>query len=432
MPRIQTDANSRRRFGGAFRDFQMKKLPSDILTVGRGAEYVFRGKDTLIIVSGGKLLTLATRLAKDVSSLVLVDGNDAHSSSETVLFEGSASETMQAFLDLSSRLTLRKRRSALATIQSLSISAAAIAIVAALSLFVIETRPAAPQAEIEVSENRDELDQLPQLPQHPMSEQSTLPSVGVDPASLKVLRKPDFLSSENVSPTLPETVAKPTATEGKPTIADTVANIGLPFGRNKGTQAKAVELIEKDAKPGAIAAITPSSTTVATAEPVAENKDASTSAKPTTEAEKLQPKAADAKALEKDDPAIGKNAQATVSKLIGNGMTEDQIRKLLMDLQTLKNTGGEDGITPEMLQSLPEEVAALLADQGMDLEGPGGGTMNILPSEVVDRFRGNDGVATIPENYSWYARSGGPVAIPLPGGGDIKHPDDLKDFGLQP
>ncbi|MNL69458.1 hypothetical protein D3C87_1943220 [compost metagenome] len=85
-----------------------------------------------------------------------------------------------------------------------------------------------------------------------------------------------------------------------------------------------------------------------------------------------------------------------------------------------------------MLRALPEEVAALLADQGMELDGPGSGTMNILPSEVVDKFRGKDGVATIPENYSWYARTGGPVSIPLPGGGDIKHPDDFKDFGLQP
>jgi hypothetical protein len=68
----------------------------------------------------------------------------------------------------------------------------------------------------------------------------------------------------------------------------------------------------------------------------------------------------------------------------------------------------------------------------MDLDGPNAGTMNILPSEVVNKFRGKDGIATIPENYSWYARSGGPVAIPLPGGGDIKKPEDLIDFGLNP
>ena len=131
------------------------------------------------------------------------------------------------------------------------------------------------------------------------------------------------------------------------------------------------------------------------------------------------------------EEVIAKNAEIAISSLINGGMNENEIKELLLNLQTL-NTFGEDAITAETLQSLPEEIAALLIDKGIDVKPNSTGTMRILPSETVDQFRGPDGISSIPENYSWYARTGGPISIPLPGGGDINNAEDMLDFGFQP
>jgi hypothetical protein len=56
----------------------------------------------------------------------------------------------------------------------------------------------------------------------------------------------------------------------------------------------------------------------------------------------------------------------------------------------------------------------------------------MLPEQVIDGYRGHDGIASLPENSSWQARGNPAVHIPLPGGGDIKSVEDLKAFGVQP
>lgn len=410
----------------------MKKLPGDFLTVSREADYVFRGDETIIMVSGGKVLTVTTRLSKESSAVVLTE-RTGQDQIENVLFEGSASAAMQAFLDLRSLIGKRPRKSLLATIQSLSVSAAALAIAVSLSLFVIETRqgpttlPSIEHASPTLGP-ADEMDMAPEVGPTGTHDQSTL---SPDVPELRVLQKPDFLASANPMDTrTPAPVAE--SAGRKASIADTVAAIGLPVGNpNDGKPADKLGPGSPGNNPGNTSTSEISTLSPAKKESASmptDRKKSTSSAAATTPAKPTTTTPAEVGA---SDPAISDNAQAAIKKLIGDGMTEDQIRKLLVDLQSLK-AGSADGITPEMLQALPEEVAALLADQGMELDGPGGGTMNILPSEVVDRFRGKDGVATIPENHSWYARSGGPVSIPLPGGGDIKKPDDLKDFGLQP
>jgi hypothetical protein len=408
----------------------MKKLPNDFLTIGRGAEYVVRGGDSIVLISAGRHLEITTKLLdKGTSSVVLREPSSPEV--ETVIFSGTAGESMQAFLELGNSLTKKKRTKTLKVLQSLAVSAASIAIVAALTVGYLETRRIA--SELQTVETQQD-DAPVALQQTPVDPSTINPDANIEQSGLKVLKKPDFLNPPGArNPDLAVEVPANTQAAGA-SAASTIGDIGLPAYNpamySGGTldedivqtadEAEATKVptepsttvsveTKPEPKPEPVEKVTP---------PKAEEKGASTE-KPTDQSKATQ------------HEAFQKDAEAAIKRLIGNGMSDGDVRNLLMNLQQL-NAGGDQGITPEMLRALPEEVAALLADQGMELDGPGSGTMNILPSEVVDGFRGKDGVATIPENYSWYARSGGPVSIPLPGGGDIKHPDDFKDFGLQP
>ncbi|MCZ7862754.1 hypothetical protein O9X98_15370 [Agrobacterium salinitolerans] len=415
----------------------MKKLSNDFLTIGRGAEYVVRGDESIILVSAGRHLEITTRLLdKASSSLVLRDPTSPDV--ETVIFSGTAAESMQAFLELGSALTKKKRPSALAIIKSLSVSVASIAVIAALTVGYLETRRASSELQAEV---------LPALSQQETDLSSIVPGIAPDqakPSNLKVLKKPEFLNASSTTVPEPATEVPSAEQTGSASAASTIGDIGLP-AYNPALYAGGEQKVETPNSD--VGTAKDVSKTVPAPDPKVEPKNellakpvnTDTKVEPTKTEDKAapadqttaKPKEEDQKAKAAEHAAIQKNAEAAINTLIGNGMTDADVRKLLMNLQQI-NAGGDQEITPEMLRALPEEIAALLADQGMDLDGPGGGTMNILPSEVVDQFRGKDGVATIPENYSWYARTGGPVSIPLPGGGDIKHPDDFKDFGLQP
>ncbi len=423
----------------------MKHLSKDFLTIGRGAEYVVKTDDTITIVSAGQVLTITHDLtSKDAATLVLRRPLEAPSSfgeREVVIFKGTAGETMRAFLSLSDRITPRKRWSLLNTIQSLTVSAAAIAIIAALATFFVETRSVPDQF---LAEPAVEIPALSGDYRDAIANQD-----GTN--GLQVIKRPEFLSinppvdsqvPESKAEAIPEPSGDGATTPASNNISDAISNLRFPAFDMKvsptaGKTATETAVPEKDATAHATSPDDKKSVGSSEAVPANEQKVANstkkdaTSTSETSNAESQSEKAADANETALDHKLMEKDAQAAVQKLIGDGMSQDQIRQLLMDLQSL-NAGGADGITPEMLQSLPEEIAAMLADQGMNLDGPNAGTMNILPSEVVDKFRGKDGIASIPENYSWYARSGGPVSIPLPGGGDIKKPEDLIDFGLNP
>jgi hypothetical protein len=427
----------------------MKQLPKDFLTIGRGAEYIVRGDDVIVLVSSGRKLVIETRLTdKAISNVVLRDPSRLEP--ETIIFSGTAAQSLQAWIDIGDQLTNRKRPPFLSIIRSLSVTVASIAVVAALAVGYLETR----RASAEMGATGTAVLDSPKIPGD-LRQAGPVVSAP-DQGSLRVLKKPDFLDTPTQLPENPKNLGQG-ASEGAPaaTASETISDIGLPAYNPdlySGAPAKAHEAAPVVTKPKLAAVEGKETDTTADASkateasapvkqansPVSVTKDpqegnVGASEKPKSSndaAEEAKPsKGADAKPVSNE--AITKNAQAAIKKLIGDGMSDADVRKLLLSIQQL-NTHGDEGITPDMLKALPEEVAALLADQGMELDGPGSGSMNILPSEVVDQFRGKDGVATIPENYSWYARSGGPVSIPLPGGGDIKRPDDLKDFGLAP
>lgn len=113
----------------------------------------------------------------------------------------------------------------------------------------------------------------------------------------------------------------------------------------------------------------------------------------------------------------------------------EQLKKVLDQL-----SNGEK-ITPEVLASLPNDIAKALRNAGVVLDpneaalatkAATGREFRIvnLPPSIVDRYKDADGIPTIPPANSW-ANTGGNVIIPLPGGGEIRSPDDLAAFHLQ-
>jgi hypothetical protein len=95
-------------------------------------------------------------------------------------------------------------------------------------------------------------------------------------------------------------------------------------------------------------------------------------------------------------------------------------------------------ITPDMLEKLPHEIAQTLRDTGvigspeaMPEKGKAPYAAIRLPPGAIDKFRGKDGIASIPENDT-FAALGNKISLQLPGGGDIHKPEDLKLFGFNP
>lgn len=86
-------------------------------------------------------------------------------------------------------------------------------------------------------------------------------------------------------------------------------------------------------------------------------------------------------------------------------------------------------LAPSMLEGLPEAIvrefhASGVVDENQEVE-----ELVYLPGKVIPKNR--YGIPTIPQENMWVYYDGN-VVIPLPGGGTIEDPDDMKDFGLDP
>jgi hypothetical protein len=115
---------------------------------------------------------------------------------------------------------------------------------------------------------------------------------------------------------------------------------------------------------------------------------------------------------------------------------QDSAQKLLAALHDLKAAALRgDKVTPDMLAGLPPDVAdRLRASLSQDSSAAAARTASrqSLDPQTFARSRTDPyGISDIPEQNSW-AATGGNVVIQLPGGGDIKTPDDLKRFGVEP
>lgn len=123
-----------------------------------------------------------------------------------------------------------------------------------------------------------------------------------------------------------------------------------------------------------------------------------------------------------------------ITTAISSGsMSAENAQSFLDALSDLKSDNPQ--VTKAMLRELPEEVTSMLAQTGLldELLASGEGETEYriirLPEEIIELYRGADGIASIPERFSW-AATGNYVSLPLPGGGDVKRADHMKEFGL--
>lgn len=127
-------------------------------------------------------------------------------------------------------------------------------------------------------------------------------------------------------------------------------------------------------------------------------------------------------------------AKRVASSLVQQGLTPSSALDVLQQLEALSQADLTE-ITPEMIGGLPHEVAQLLIEHGLvDMDAQRGDVpyrIIRLPETIVSKYRGKDGISSIPEANSW-AATGNNVTVPLPGGGDIKKPEDMLLFGLEP
>ena len=119
-----------------------------------------------------------------------------------------------------------------------------------------------------------------------------------------------------------------------------------------------------------------------------------------------------------------------------NPIEAAQAVKALDQIKTSLADTGE--IPPEVLREIPHEIAKALRDAGVNLTagerreaGRKVSAVVRLPETAIEGFRGRDGIASIPDSNSWVLTEGN-VRLPLPGGGDIRTVENMKEFGLQP
>lgn len=139
-----------------------------------------------------------------------------------------------------------------------------------------------------------------------------------------------------------------------------------------------------------------------------------------------------------DTQSVVESARKVVAEKGAEGASgEMQQLQAVLDL-----LNSNEKLTPELIRNVPHDLAQKLKEAGVvaspeevaaAAKARGQKELRIvrLDSLTLDRMRDKDGVATVPDAGTW-ALTNNSVVIPLPGGGDIRRPDDLKTFHLQP
>lgn len=118
-------------------------------------------------------------------------------------------------------------------------------------------------------------------------------------------------------------------------------------------------------------------------------------------------------------------------------MNEEEAKEVLGVLEEVKEGLQTDGmLNSEVLKRLPHDVARTLLEAGLvnpheTARDEKGHAISKIPPHIMETYRNIYGIASIPENDTWTA-AGGKVTLPLPGGGDIRRPEHMQDFGLEP
>lgn len=446
---------------------------------GGGAEFIFLGAGAPLIISGGQRLSLDMRIDNKLASIYLVDANG-----EVEICNGGVAEVSETYQSLISELRLNQscsfiqRHSRFLLGTAIGIAVASIISIALISSSIGFSKK--PSDEI----SNDELMQLMQALQPNDGARRPLPSLPINtqpsqPAMPPILDRPDFLKKPDIivtAPGTPKSVSNDVEQsvsfdKDKPTDDVIEPSFGLPAFDPDAFKKESAKALPEVAK--SVAKDTKTDETSVISAPATEQKTEATlnaeKTKPEVEAPKsIDPKVEAQKADDHQTPSASKvednsqspasdkspnttsqaeikpispvearqQANAVVDRLIQGGMTNGQAGDVLKALESLASVDYSE-ITPEMISKLPHEVAYLLRENGIigDVMKPAytdGVPHRIirLPDSVVDKYRGPDGVPTIPDANSW-AATGNVVRIPPPGGGDLKSPEDFARFGIQ-
>lgn len=406
--------------------------------VKRKPEIVVCDENAVSYVSNGAAGTIALRASADAASIVhiTIDG-------ETTLAEGGVVSIAKTFNDLVRDLTSRPAWMEClrnAGRRPLAASIAAAIGVSALFLAYGGWRPQ-PSGKFDQSSHSElgipsaaqlpDISQIAKLNEEIIRRRSALTGQDVGRVSGPTTQDATPKGSFMIPDQLPPITNEEKASDGKPaTMLDGPG----------GADARRERAKEGHEKPKAFESTTHTTASSSTEASRPEPKE--TSEPPKTDSGKETPrKVTDADVEDSANAPLPKVNQAAInaaiSDLIGKGMTTDEALRLLTQLQDIGNKSEE--VTPDMLAGLPHEVAQVLFEAGVvsnseaatDAKKAVPYSIIRLPESIMEKYRGKDGIATIPERNSWVS-TGNSVSLPLPGGGDINTAEVFKDFGLTP
>lgn len=424
---------------------------------GLGAEFAFKSKDGIIVISGGKVLRIALESGNEGtnSARIVIDGGDQ----ERVVVEQGDIREVAARFDSIADEAVAPRATVSVPRRSLY---AALAAFTALHLFfgtnltVSEYDDAAvvrdvsrvlggvtPPADVPFAGTL----LAPGAATH-LARPGSKPTIGAasppamaEAAASPILDKPAFLAlveepgtdAKKAEPEAkaPEEGLVPSYSEGmydKPSATPPAAvpEQSSPAPEKVETPAPAQDTPEEPTDEEVLKTL--QEVGPDTVRPVGEQKPE----------QKPEPAVIEDEAQKKAETAPAAPAAKIAAGLVATGMPQAKAVEVAAQLEQLAQLGGEEGITPEILAQLPHDVARLLKENGLleNMEKPAGEAgvpfaIIRLPESVIDKYRGKDGIPAIPVNDS-YAALGNKVSIPLPGGGDVKDPQDLEAFGFKP
>ena len=401
---------------------------------GLGAEYAFRTEAGLALVSGGHTLRIQIEpLETGEGHRLVLRGADG----DVVLASGSAR-------DVYARLSEIDRQCMSPSKVGVSRKGAYAVLAAFTAVYLVFCHPAAMRpvgmaapggasGPAGMEQIIERLQKAAEAPDASSANPSPAPQAAPQ-LSAPVVDKPDFLA-------LPEeTSPAPAGPEASPATKtpDVVKPAALPaYTPDLYKQKTAPEAPKADPEPKPVAETAkPVAPAAATTEPAtavppaALPKEAEKVSAVSPEAPSAVPAGTQAG---KADPAAAKAVEGAMK----SGMDQKDALETLKQLQALTKMDPSD-ITPEMLSKLPHEIAQQLKDTGvlanpaaMPETGDAPYKAIRLPEQVFEKYRGKDGIASIPENDT-YAALGNRILLQLPGGGDIRKPEDLEGFGFKP
>lgn len=418
---------------------------SDDFFRGPGAEFAFKTSDGVSIVSGGRILKVRMETAEGdtpTSRIVLIDADQVRH----VIFEGPALAAAAKLVEIG-RMASNPRTPINVSRRGLYVGLAVFT-----AVYLVFCHPARQSDDLATISAANELGSL--LKDIPAVARGGAPGInmpgGITPpvpgglqmpqAASTVLDKPAFLS-------LPEDAQTDTASiEPGKDSAEVPAfpsySPDLYDGTEKSAATPAINAEPAKASVEASAPATEASQPDDKVEPAHVTKVDTPAKTGAIEKAPLPEDAAPpAVAPAKDAPDEAAAAAPLDAKQVVTNATKDMtVADTAAVLKQIEQMMAMDPstITPDMLSKLPHDIASALRDTGvldnpaaMPEKGDAPYAAIRLPADVLDKFRGKDGIASIPENDT-YAALGNRIPLQLPGGGDIRKPEDLRLFGFEP